>query len=213
MFSGIIEGTGRVRRAESRAGGLRLVLEVPEALRGLDPGASVAVNGACLTVVRAGGDTLEFDAVGATLKRTLLGAAAAGDRLNLERSLKLGAPVDGHLVTGHVDGWGTVEARRPGEGAVYFDIRMPEELAPQIASRGSVAVDGVSLTVAEVRGLVFTVSTVPFTLEQTIMGDYRPGRRVHLETDVLAKYVQRALSAEDTRRGLAAWLTTTEKPS
>ncbi len=210
MFSGIIEGTGRVRRAEGRAGGLRLVLEVPEALRGLEPGASVAVNGACLTVVRAAGDALEFDAVGATLKRTLLGSASTGDRLNLERSLKLGAAVDGHLVTGHVDGWGTVEARRPGEGAVYFDIRVPEELSPQIAPRGSVAVDGVSLTVAEVKGLVFTVSVVPFTLEQTIMGDYRPGRRVHLETDVLAKYVQRALAAEDTRRGLAAWLTETE---
>lgn len=210
MFSGIIEGTGRVHRAESRAGGLRLVLDVPEALRGLEPGASVAVNGACLTVVRAEGATLAFDAVGATLRRTLLGSVATGDRLNLERSLRLGAPVDGHLVTGHVDGWGTVEARRPGEGAVYFDLRVPEELAPLIAPRGSVAVDGVSLTVAETRGLVFTVSVVPFTLERTILGDYRPGRRVHLETDVLAKYVQSALSAEETRRGLAAWLTKTE---
>jgi len=210
MFSGIIEGVGRVQKAESRAGGLRLVVAVPEKLRGLPPGASVAVNGACLTVVRAEGDSLAFDAVGATLKRTLLGSAAAGDRLNLEPSLRLGAAVDGHLVTGHVDGWGQVEARRPGEGAVYFDIRVPEELAPQIAPRGSIAVDGVSLTVAETRGLVFTVSIVPFTLDQTIMGDYRPGRRVHLETDVLAKYVQRALSTEEARQGLAAWLTNTE---
>ena len=196
MFSGIIEAVGRVKSVESRGGGIRLVVSVPESLRGLAPGASVAVNGTCLTVTRAEGDTLAFDAVGTTLERTLLGSVSAGDRLNLERSLALGAAVDGHLVTGHVDGWGTVRARKPGEGAVYFEIAAPEELAPQIAVRGSIAVDGVSLTVAAVRGLVFTVSIVPYTLEHTILGDYRPGRRVHLETDVLAKYVQRILEAE-----------------
>jgi riboflavin synthase alpha subunit len=210
MFSGIIEGTGRVVRAERRAGGVEITLRVPDGLRGLPPGSSVAVSGTCLTVTEASDDTLTFDAVGATLARTLLGRAAPGDRLNLERSLRLGAPVDGHLVTGHVDGVGTVEARRPGEGAVYFDIRVPEELAPQIAPRGSVAVDGVSLTVADVRGAVFTVSIVPYTLENTVMGDYREGRKVHLETDVLAKYVQRALSAEAGRKSLAAWFAETE---
>jgi riboflavin synthase len=210
MFSGIIEGTGRVVRAERRAGGVKLTLQVPEALRDLPPGSSVAVNGTCLTVTEASGDALSFDAVGATLKRTLLGGAAVGDRLNLERSLRLGAPVDGHLVTGHVDGLGTVAARRPGEGAVYFDIRVPEDLAGQIAPRGSVAVDGVSLTVAETRGTTFTVSIVPYTLEHTVMGDYRPGRKVHVETDVLAKYVQRALSADGSREGLAAWFAETE---
>lgn len=215
MFSGIIEGIGEVKRADSRAGGVTLVLRVPEALQGLDPGASVAVNGTCLTVVRAEGETLVFDAVGATLKRTLLGEIGPGHRVNLERSLCLGAPVDGHLVTGHVDGTAVVEGRRPGEGAVYFDFRVPGELASQIAPRGSVAVDGVSLTVAEVRGPVFTVSIVPFTIEHTIFGDYRQGRRVHLETDVLAKYVQSALAGQDRSRGLAAWLTEpeTEKSS
>jgi riboflavin synthase len=213
MFSGIIEAVGTVSRVDRRGGGIALALRVPESLRGLAPGSSVAVNGTCLTVVKAEGDTLAFDAVGATMTRTLLGSIEPGARLNLERSLKLGAPVDGHLVTGHVDGIGTVEARRPGEGAIYFDIRVPEGLAAQIAPRGSIAVDGVSLTVAEVRGLVFTVSIVPYTLDQTILGDYRPGRRVHLETDVLAKYVVRALSAEEGRRGLAAWLAETEKTS
>ncbi len=211
MFSGIIEGVGTVARADRRAGGVSLAVRVPEAFRGLDPGASVAVNGTCLTVTRAEGDTLTFDAVGATLKRTLLGEAGPGTRLNLERSLRLGASVDGHLVTGHVDGVGTVAARRPGEGAVYFEIRVPEELAAEIAPRGSVAVDGVSLTVAEVRGTAFTVSIVPYTLEHTIMGDYRPGTRVHLETDVLAKYVSAALRAEGGRSGLAAFLAGTEK--
>ena len=211
MFSGIIEGVGTALRVDRRGGGVTLVLRVPEALRGLPPGSSVAVNGTCLTVVKAEADTLTFDAVGATMKRTLLGGTGPGARFNLERSLRLGAPVDGHLVTGHVDGLGTVEARRPGEGAVYFDIRVPEELAGQIAARGSIAVDGVSLTVAEVRGVLFPVSIVPYTLEHTILGEYRSGRRVHLETDVLAKYVERALDAREGRRGLGAWLAETEK--
>ncbi len=210
MFSGIIEAVGEVARVERRGGGVRLTVRVPEALRGLPPGSSVAVCGTCLTVVEAAGGLLAFDAVGATLERTLLGSVEPGARVNLERSLVLGAPVDGHLVTGHVDGLGTVEARRPGEGAVWFDLRVPEGLSRQIAPRGSVAVDGVSLTVAGTRGTAFTVSIVPFTLEHTIFGEYRPGRRVHLETDVLAKYVERALSAEEGRRGLAAFLNQTE---
>jgi riboflavin synthase alpha subunit len=211
MFSGIIQGIGEVARAEARSGGVTLTLRVPEPFRGCPLGTSVAVSGTCLTVVRAEGETLTFDAVGATLKRTLLGRLRPGDRVNLEPSLRLGAAVDGHLVTGHVDGLGTVEARRPGDGAVFFDIRVPEELGTQIAPRGSVAVDGVSLTVAEVRGLVFSVSIVPYTLEETILGDARPGRQVHIETDVLAKYVQRALAAEEGTRGLAEWLTRSEK--
>jgi len=197
MFSGIIEALGEVVAAEPREGGRRLGLRVPEPLRGLEPGASLAVNGTCLTVVAARDDRLEFDAVGATLKRTLLGSIRPGDRVNLERSLCMGSPVNGHLVTGHVDGLAQVADRRPGEGAVYFDFTVPEALAGQIAPRGSVAVDGVSLTVAEASGNRFTVSIVPYTLEHTIFGDYRPGTEVHLETDVLAKYVQRALTGAD----------------
>jgi riboflavin synthase len=197
MFSGIIEATGKIARAESRGGGVRLVVRVPGNLAGLAPGSSLAVNGTCLTVVEAAGDTLAFDAVGATMDRTLLGSLRSGARVNLERSLRLGSPVDGHLVTGHVDGVGTVVSRRPGEGAVWFGIEVPEELVPQIAPRGSVAVDGVSLTVASVRGRAFEVSIVPYTLDGTLFGEYAPGRRVHLETDVLAKYVQRALSKEE----------------
>ncbi len=194
MFSGIITATGKVARTQARSGGVTLTLDVPQGFRELDPGASVAVNGTCLTVTGAAGSTLSFDAVGATLDRTLIGRLRAGDRVNLEKSLTLGSPVDGHLVTGHVDGVATVEQRREGDGAVYFALRVPGELGPQIALRGSVAVDGVSLTVSEVRGLVFGVSVVPYTLRETILGDYRPGRRVHLETDVLAKYVERAMA-------------------
>lgn len=193
MFSGIIEATGRVARVQGRAGGRTLWVDEPAGWSDLEPGASVAVNGACLTVVRREQGRLVFDAVGATLQRTLLGTIEPGARVNLERSLKLGGAIDGHLVTGHVDGFGVVRGRRPSSGAVLFTVEAPAELRDQIVPRGSVAVDGVSLTVAEVCGAAFTVSVVPFTLDHTVMGEYRPGRQVHLETDVLAKYVQGAL--------------------
>jgi riboflavin synthase len=193
MFSGIVEGLGTVVRVERRAGGIRLVVRVPGALSDLSAGSSVAVNGVCLTVVEAAGGTLSFDAVGATLARTLLGGLRPGAGVNLERSLRLGGPIDGHLVTGHVDGIGRVAGKRPGEGAVFFTIDAPPALMPQIVPRGSVAVDGVSLTVAAVRGTTFTVSIVPYTLGATRFGSTVPGDRVHLETDVLAKYVEGAL--------------------
>jgi riboflavin synthase len=194
VFSGIILATGTVVERRELNDGARLVLRVPEALRGLEPGASLAVNGTCLTVVERAGDTLAFDAVGATLERTLLGGIAPGDRVNLEPSLRAGDPLDGHIVTGHVDGMGTVTEVRPGDGAVWFTFEMPEPLRAQVALRGSVAVDGVSLTIAGVTPTGFTVSIVPYTLEHTLFGEYETGRRVHLETDVLAKYVERALA-------------------
>jgi riboflavin synthase len=189
---------------------VRLRVRVPEALHGLAPGTSVCVNGTCLTVVAAEGDTLEFDAVGATLDRTLLGTVEPGGRLNLEQSLRLGGPVDGHLVTGHVDGVGTVRARTPEAGAEIFTIEAPESLAAQIVPRGSVAVDGVSLTVAGTEENRFTVSIVPYTIRETIFGDYRPGTRVHIETDVLAKYVEGALRG---RTPTLFQLADTETPS
>ena len=160
----------------------------------------MAVNGVCLTVVAVDSGVLVFDAVGATLERTLLGRMNFGDRVNLEPSLRVGSPMDGHLVTGHVDGIGHIASRETGDGAVWFRIVAPAELLSQIALRGSVAVDGVSLTVAGVEGDAFRVSIVPYTLEMTLFGVYEVGRAVHLETDVLAKYVERALAAP-SRKG------------
>jgi riboflavin synthase len=192
MFSGIVGKKGEIVIAEPRDGGIRLGIRAE--LTGLEPGSSVAVNGVCLTVVESKGDVWFFDAVGATLERTLVGQMQRGDRVNLEPSLKASDPVDGHLVTGHVDGVGIIRSRQSGQGAVWFTIRPPADLMPQIALRGSVAVDGVSLTVAEVSDEEFRVSIVPYTLEATLFGEYETGRRVHLETDVLAKYVERALA-------------------
>ena len=193
MFSGIVRGMGEIVLAEPRGGGIRLGVRMD--LPGLEPGSSVAVNGVCLTVVEARNGVVFFDAVGATLERTLLGEMRVGDRVNLEPSLRVGDALDGHLVTGHVDGAGTVLSRLPAKGAVWFTIGAPSELFRQIALRGSVAVDGVSLTVANVETEGFRVSIVPYTLEATLFGEYETGRRVHLETDVLAKYVERTLEA------------------
>ncbi|HET9234724.1 MAG TPA: riboflavin synthase [Candidatus Eisenbacteria bacterium] len=194
MFSGIVRGRGEIVTAKRHGDGVRLGIRSD--LEDLEPGSSVAVNGVCLTVVAVDSDVLVFDAVGATLERTLLGRMNSGDHVNLEPSLRVGSPMDGHLVTGHVDGIGHIASRETGDGAVWFRIVAPAELLSQIALRGSVAVDGVSLTVAGVEGDAFRVSIVPYTLEMTLFGVYEVGRPVHLETDVLAKYVERALAAQ-----------------
>ena len=180
MFSGIVRTKGEIVIAEPRDGGIRLGIRGE--LTGLEPGSSVAVNGVCLTVAESKGDVWFFDAVGATLERTLVGQMQRGDRVKLE------------------DGVGIIRSRHPGQGAVWFTIGAPADLMPQIALRGSVAVDGVSLTVAEVSGEEFRVSIVPYTLEATLFGEYETGRRVHLETDVLAKYVERALALASMTR-------------
>jgi riboflavin synthase len=193
MFSGIVRSLGEIVEAEPRQGGIRLGIRAD--LPGIEVGSSVAVNGVCLTVVQRNQGVSYFDAVGATLERTRLGEMGSGDRVNLEPSLRLGDTLDGHLVTGHVDGLGTIRSRHPQQGAVWFTIEAPPELMSQIALRGSVAVDGVSLTVAGLESDAFRVSIVPYTLEATLFGRYETGRRVHLETDVLAKYVERALTA------------------
>lgn len=193
MFSGIIETVAEVIGVTRGAAGVQLELRVPGAEGDLQAGSSLAVNGVCLTVTETRKDILVFDAVGTTLKRTLLETLEVGSRVNVEKSLCAGMPLDGHWVTGHVDGVGTVVSRTPGEGAIYFEFKAPTELVGQIALRGSIAVDGVSLTVAEVDGPRFQVSVVPFTLKQTVFKDYVPGSRVHLETDILAKYVEKNL--------------------
>ncbi|NNF07286.1 MAG: riboflavin synthase [Candidatus Eisenbacteria bacterium] len=193
MFSGIIEALGKVIAARPHEGGLKLVLEVPDSVLPLDLGASLAVNGTCLTVVKTEAQQLEFDAVGATLERTALANLKPGMHVNLERCIAIGQRLDGHYVTGHVDGLGKVTAIQESDGAKLITVSAPEALAKQITPRGSVAIDGISLTVAAVDGTTFTVSIVPYTLEHTNMGTYEVGTTVHLETDILAKYVQRYL--------------------
>ena len=191
MFTGIIEELGRVASRD----GSRLAIEAKRVLSGSDIGASVAVNGACLTVVARGAGRLGFDLGPETLAVTALDDLRPGDAVNLERPLALGGFVGGHLVLGHVDGIGLVtDSHRTGESARVRIEWHDESLAPLLIPKGSVAVDGVSLTVAAVLDRAFEVMLIPHTLSHTTLGAVKPGSRVNLEADMIGKYVVRSLS-------------------
>ena len=193
MFTGIVEGTGTVAALAAAAdgSGARLELAAPWLAGQLEPGESVAVNGCCLTVAEATAAGFAADLVAETLRRTALGGLAAGARVNLERPVALGGRLGGHLVQGHVDGVAKVLDRKPvGEGE-EVRIELPPDLARYVVEKGSIAVDGVSLTVAGVGHGWLTVALVPHTLEVTTLGDRHPGDPVQLEVDVVAKYIER----------------------
>jgi riboflavin synthase len=192
LFTGIIQQRGKV--VEPPGPGYRLRLSAPM-LAGLPLGASVAVNGACLTVVETTGDMAAFDVVPETLERTTLGSIEPGHEVNLELPMAAEGRFDGHMVQGHVDGLGEVVSLRKDDGEVVMTIGAPEPLIEQIVEKGSIAVDGVSLTVTRVGQYRFDVALIPHTLEITTLGSLRPGDRVNLETDVIAKYVQRIIKA------------------
>ena len=208
MFSGIVERVGTVERADRSASGLRLSIAAGFE-PGSDParGASVSVNGVCLTVERAEGGRFEAVAVGETLRVTTIGALRAGDRVNLERALRVGDEVGGHWVQGHVDGVGRVTAVGRDAGDVRVTIEVPEALRRFVASKGSITVDGVSLTVAVWEDPRLTVALVPHTLRLTTASEYEPGRLVNLESDLVARTLERLLEARGLlERGSAGTL-------
>jgi len=193
MFTGLVEEIGRVLERD----GARLVVGADRVLQDTDLGASVAVNGACLTVVERGPGRLRFDVGPETLARTSLGELAAGDAVNLERPMRLGSMVGGHLVQGHVDGVGVVAAlTRQAETARLTIEWRDQALAPLLIPQGSVAVDGVSLTVARLNARDFEIMIIPHTLAATTLGSLRKGQRVNLEMDMIGKYVQRVLQLQ-----------------
>jgi riboflavin synthase len=195
VFTGMIEALAEVVRVESEPPGCRLVIREPSLAGETRVGESIAVNGCCLTVVSADAEELSFQAGQETLSRTNLGRLAPGSWVNLERSLRLGDRLGGHWVTGHVDGVGfLLERTDAGEWSTCW-FRAPQRLMAQMASKGSIAVDGVSLTLVDVIGDRFSVALIPHTLAVTTLGRLREGMAVHLETDVLAKYVERQLDA------------------
>jgi riboflavin synthase len=197
MFTGLIEEVGEVRDFE----GSRLVVNACAVLAEAAEGSSIAVNGVCLTVVTRGSGLVGFDLGPETLARTALADLGAGDHVNLERPLRLGALVGGHLVQGHVDGVGVVtEMSRQGSTARLRLECQDEALAAFLIPQGSVAVDGVSLTVAALDGPAFGVMLIPHTLGQTTLGGLKAGKRVNLEMDMIGKYVRRFLSLEGGRR-------------
>ncbi len=196
MFTGLVETLGTVRQLSSEGAGRRLIIAADFAGE-LALGESVAINGTCLTVVAHDAATCSFQAGPETLVRTNLGELRPGDRVNLERALCLGDRLGGHLVQGHIDGVGRIaERRRDGDWeTVWFDC--PGELAQQMVSKGSVAVDGVSLTVVDVTETGFSVALIPHTLANTTLGFKKTGATVNLETDLLAKYVWKCFQVQN----------------
>lgn len=193
MFTGLVEALGVVRDLVREGAGCRLTMAAPSFAAELNLGDSVAINGACLTVVARDAETCSFQLAPETLSRTNLGALQAGDRVNLERALCLSDRLGGHLVQGHVDGVGQVAERRTeGEWVVVW-FRCPPPLAAQMVPKGSVTVDGVSLTLVEVGPDRFSVALIPHTLEHTTLGFKGPGAPVNLETDLIGKYVWKYL--------------------
>ncbi len=191
MFTGIVEEVGRVVSLD----GGRLTIRAERVLAGSDVGASLAVNGACLTVVERGVQRLAFDLGPETIEVTALGDLRRDDPVNLERPLALGGFLGGHLVLGHVDGTGVVtESHRTGDSSRVRIEWQQDSMAPLLIPKGSVAVDGVSLTVAALSDRAFEVMLIPHTLSHTTLGAVRPGSRVNLEADMIGKYVLRALS-------------------
>ncbi|WP_151774905.1 riboflavin synthase [Streptomyces abyssomicinicus] len=201
MFTGIIEELGEVTAVEQLADAARFRLRGPVVTEGARHGDSIAVNGVCLTVVEHEDDEFTADVMAETLKRSSLGALTVGSRVNLERPTPVGGRLGGHIVQGHVDGTGTVLDRQASEHWEIVRISLPAELTRYVVGKGSVTVDGISLTVVEAGQDFFTVSLIPTTLALTTLGLKQAGDPVNLEVDIVAKYVERLFTAGRTEDG------------
>lgn len=201
MFTGIVEELGQVTAVENLGDASRFRLRGPLVTQDAKHGDSIAVNGVCLTVVEHEGDEFTADVMAETLRRSSLGALTVGSPVNLERPTAVGARLGGHIVQGHVDGTGTVLERTPSEHWEVVRISLPAHLARYVVNKGSVTVDGISLTVVEAGPDFFTVSLIPTTLELTTLGRKQPGEPVNIEVDVIAKYVERLLQTGSTTGG------------
>ena len=195
MFTGLVEELGKVRAVVRGAHSIRLCVSATKVLNNVSLGDSIAVDGACLTVVEYNDHTFTADIMPETFDRTTLSHRKPGDTVNLERTLRVGDRLGGHIVAGHVDGVGKIESVRRMDNANILRVSFPEEFAPFFIPQGSVALDGVSLTLVDCGDDWFTVSLIPHTREVTILSDKKAGDAVNIETDVLGKYVHRMLTA------------------
>jgi riboflavin synthase len=194
MFTGIIEAIGEIARLEPKGGDMRVVINSGKLdLRDVQLGDSIAVNGVCLTAIELMDSGFAADVSGETLSKTNMGSYQVGTRVNLEKALTPTSRLGGHLVSGHVDGVGKILSRKNDARSVQFQVEAPAELARYIAAKGSISVDGTSLTVNGLDGAVFELNIVPHTLQETIMDDYQPGHPVHLEVDIIARHLERLL--------------------
>jgi riboflavin synthase len=196
MFTGIVREIGLLRSLERASGGTKIRIDAPLSARALVKGGSIAVDGACLTATAVENGAFTADIVPETMARTIWADRKPGDRLNLELPMRIGDVLDGHLVQGHVDGVGIVQAVSRQENQWTLEVSPPEELLRLIATKGSIAVNGVSLTVASVRGGSFSVALIPTTLEETNLKELEPGSRVNLEVDLLARYAARLVEGQ-----------------
>jgi riboflavin synthase len=194
VFTGIVEGIGAVRGFRRGTAGLRLEVDLGACAEGVQPGDSVAVSGVCLTVVDLRGSLAAFDVSPESLEKSILEQVEIGRKYNLERSLRMGDRLGGHFVTGHVDAVGMVLAARPEAGFLTIEVEAPAPLRPLLAQKGSISVDGVSLTIASLTPAGFTAALIPETLARTTLGAVQPGQAVNLEADLIAKHVARLLA-------------------
>lgn len=197
MFTGIIEGLGTISAIQPSTDGARITLSSDFALDGTKIGDSIAVNGACLTAVKIDGRRFDVDVSPETLEKTTIGAANIGERVNLERALRFSGRLDGHLVSGHVDGIAHLESRKRHANAIILRFRIPPHLADYMIDKGSVAVDGTSLTINDCDANSFEVSIIPHTAMLTTISTRKPGEAVNIETDMIGKYVKKFLSVSD----------------
>jgi riboflavin synthase len=195
VFTGIVRELGRIDAIEAGTDGTRLRVHAPKTAAGTSVGDSIALNGVCLTATAVADDAVVFEAVPETLSRTALGRLASGEAVNVEPALRTGEPVGGHIVQGHVDGVGRIRASEPAGGGRRLEVEIASELECYVVEKGSVALQGVSLTVAALAPGCFTVALVPHTLAATTLGRLAPGDEVNVEVDVLAKHVERLLAA------------------
>ncbi len=214
MFTGLIENTGKVMRVSETGGGIKLSLR-PEAGMEVQIGDSVSVNGVCLTISELGtrnlppgqaGSELSFQISPVTMQSTDLGDLIINDRVNLERALRLSDRLGGHIVTGHIDGTGSIIDKKPGGEYTFFTFEAPEEILKYIVKKGSVAVDGISLTVTGLDSRSFSVAIIPHTLTATNIGDKGIGRKVNLEVDIIGKYVEKLMSGQSNDAKLSKLL-------
>lgn len=195
MFTGIVEEVGRIQSLEILPAGAHITVACTTVLEDASPGSSIAVNGVCLTALNPTADKFEADLAPETLLRTNLGALQPGSLVNLERPLQAAGRLSGHVVQGHVDGTGEfLSFELLGDNNWWLRIRIPEELDRYVVYKGSIAIDGISLTVAAIEDRVVSVTIIPHTYEQTSLRDHKPGDRVNLECDILAKYVEKMLA-------------------
>ena len=207
MFTGIVEETGVIRRLDIKGKSGTIEIKACKVLEGTKVGDSIAVNGICLTVTSMGSGFFTADVMAETVRRSSLKAASAGDKVNLERAMPADGRFGGHIVSGHIDGTGTIADMRREENAIWIRIKAAPEILDLIVEKGSICIDGISLTVAAVTDSDFSVSVIPHTLDVTILADKKPGDTVNLENDIVGKYVQKLMGLSGQQAGGAGTVT------